>query len=368
MDGPFCDRDRELKELISHALNKANVVLYSPRRYGKTSLIRRVQKAVKEEGAITVYTDLFGVDSVESLANRIVTCLYSYCHSQEGLLKKAMKFLSIWRPVIKPDPEMGLSITAETTAAKNGIELLDETLGLFGAFMKDHGSGFHVVLDEFQEISELRESRQIEGIMRSHIQTQENASYFFVGSRRRLLLEIFNERKRPFYKSAINYALGPLPKDEAIIFIVSRFKSAGRRCPEETAERIYYRVGGYPYYLQRIPYTMYELGDKKVTDATYEEALQEVVKEEEPYFQTKLEALSVHQKRLLYALSIEPTAAPFVISYMKRHNLASMGGARGALKVLLALDYVERHEDGQYRVVDPLFALYTSPLVQVSMG
>ena len=105
---------------------------------------------------------------------------------------------------------------AETTAAKNGIELLDETFGLFGAFMNDHGSGFHIVFDEFQEISELRESRQIEGILRSHIQTHENASYFFVGSRRRLLLEIFNEQKRPFYKSAINYALGPLPKDEAI--------------------------------------------------------------------------------------------------------------------------------------------------------
>jgi len=55
-------------------------------------------------------------------------------------------------------------------------------------------------------------------------------SYFFVGSRRRILLDIFNEEKRPFYKSAINYALGPLPKKEALAFIIERFSAAGKTC------------------------------------------------------------------------------------------------------------------------------------------
>ncbi|MGQ9570783.1 MAG: hypothetical protein ACUVUQ_08085 [Thermodesulfovibrionales bacterium] len=97
--------------------------------------------------------------------------------------------------------------------------------------------GFHVVIDEFQEVAELRESLQIEGIMRFHIQTHRNASYFFVGSRRRILSEIFNERKRPFYRSAINYPLCPLPLDESTNFIVEQFKRGGKTCPEEIAKK-----------------------------------------------------------------------------------------------------------------------------------
>jgi uncharacterized protein len=73
----FCDREKELKELSSHALNKANVVLYSPRRYGKTSLVKRVLENVAKEGVITLYMDFFGVDSVGGLSNRLCLAFIS---------------------------------------------------------------------------------------------------------------------------------------------------------------------------------------------------------------------------------------------------------------------------------------------------
>jgi AAA+ ATPase superfamily predicted ATPase len=365
LDEPFCDRQKELKELTSHAVNRANLVLYSPRRYGKTSLVKRVQKEVKREGLVTVYADLFGIDSIEALAGRLVTCLYSFCRHEETLLNKAMKFITAWRPVIRPDADAGFSMTVEPTTTKSGIDLLEETFVLFGSFVKEHKAGFHIVLDEFQEITELKESRRIEGLMRSHIQGHKNVSYFFVGSRRRLLLDIFNEQKRPFYKSAINYALGPLPQTDAIAFILKEFARGGKKCPPHLAERIYNRVAGYPYYLQRIPYSIFELStDEEVTEENYKKAMTDIVAEEEPYFQTKLEALSIHQKRLLHALSMEPTPSPFSLSYMKWHNLSSVGGTQGALNTLMLRDYVEKREDKHYYVVDPIFASYLDPAVK----
>jgi len=366
VEEPFCDRAIEMKELASHALNFANVVLYSPRRYGKTSLVKRVQSAIRGQGLITVYVDFFGVGNLEAVANKFATYLYSYCHHNENLFKKAMRLISIWRPVIKPDPEMGITITAEPTTQINGLELLEETFSLFGKFVKEHTPGFHIVLDEFQEITELRESKQIEGVLRSQIQSHTNVSYFFVGSRRRILLDIFNDEKRPFYKSAINYALGPLPKGEAVPFIVDRFGSAGKRCSAEIASRIYDKVRGYPYYLQRIPYSMYEISGKTVKDEDYERALRAALQEEKPLFQAKVERLYPVWKQLLYALSGEPVASPHSTAYLKRHNLSSPGSTQPALKNLLTLDYIEKREDdGCYHIVDPLFDLYLRQSVTV---
>ena len=363
---PFCDRKNEMKELSSHARNFANVVLYSPRRYGKTSLVKRIQKALSENGIITIYVDFFGIDSLEDVATRFATYLYSYCHRNETLFKKAMKFITIWRPVIKPDPEMGITITAEPTTQTNGLKLLEETFSLFGRFVKEHDSGFHIVLDEFQEITELREARQIEGLLRSQIQTQRNVSYFFVGSRRRILLDIFNDEKRPFYKSAINYALGPLPQKESITFIIDRFKAGNKTCSPQLAGHIYDRVRGYPYYLQRIPYSMYELSGSTVKESDYQKALRNVLEEERPFYQAKLEGLYPVWKQVLRALSKEPVASPLSTTYLKRHNLSSPGSTQPAVKNLIALDYIEKSvEDGRYHIVDPLFDLYLKQLVTV---
>ena len=161
IEEPFCDRKTEVKELTSHALNHANVVLYSPRRYGKTSLVKRVQKATEERGLTTIYVDFFGVSDIETVAAKFAAHLYSYCHHDEGLFKKAIRFIIVFRPVIKPDAEMGIAITAEPTTQIGGPKLLEETFSLFGAFVKEHPRGFHIDLDEFQEITGLRESKQI---------------------------------------------------------------------------------------------------------------------------------------------------------------------------------------------------------------
>ena len=83
VDAPFCNRAKELDELTSHARNKANVVLFSPRRYGKTSLVKRVQERAKKEGVVTIYVDFLGIDSVEDLASRIASRFYAYSYGKD---------------------------------------------------------------------------------------------------------------------------------------------------------------------------------------------------------------------------------------------------------------------------------------------
>ena len=357
LTAPFCDREKELDQLVAHAQNRANVVFFSPRRYGKTSLVQRVQERLKRKGLATIYIDLFGIDSQEDMAARMASRLYSYCHENEGLFKKAMKFLSSWRPVIRPDPEYGVSLTVERSVGRKGADLLNSTLDGFGKFIQEEKKGVHIVFDEFQEISELRESLQIEGMLRSHIQTHSRASYFFVGSRRRVLNDIFNIRKRPFYRSAISFPLGPLPFEEGVRFVVEQFKRGGKSCPEEIGKKILEKTGGYPYYVQRVPYSIFEVSGKKVTEEDYIKGFQKTVEEEGIVYEAIVQALSLQQIKLLSAFALEPTEKPYSVDYMARHGLGSVGGVQGALKRLLELDYIEK-KDPLFVIVDPLFGIW----------
>lgn len=362
-EAPFCNRKKEMDELISHVKNKANVILFSPRRYGKTSLVKRVQEKLKRQEMITLYMDFFGADSIEDITTRLASRLYSFCHKNEGLFKKAMRFLSPWRPVIRPDPEYGVSLTVEPTVLKKGVDLLNDTLEGFGKFIKDCEKGIHVVFDEFQEIAELRGSLQIEGIMRSHIQTHSKASYFFVGSRRRLLSDIFNERKRPFYRSAISYPLGPLPIDDCIDFIVEQFKIGGKSCPDEIARKVAEKTGGYPYYIQRVPYSIFEVSGKEIIEGDYIKGFTKTIEEERVVYEAMVQGLSLQQIKLISALAEEPTSRPYSVEYMAKHGLGSVGGVQGTIKRLIELDYIERKEN-LLRVVDPVFGIWLRHLKQ----
>lgn len=98
IDAPFCDRDEELKELQSYAEAKANVVLFSPRRYGKTSLVKRVRKRLARNGAVTIFTDFFGVGSVEDLAVRMAKAVFAVTHGNDPLWKTALRTILSFRP------------------------------------------------------------------------------------------------------------------------------------------------------------------------------------------------------------------------------------------------------------------------------
>src|SRR4030042_5138333 len=90
VDAPICDREKELEELQSYAEAKANVLIFSPRRYGKTSLVRRVQSRLAEKGAVVIFADFFGVGSVDDVAARLAKGVYRFAPGKSSLWKTAL--------------------------------------------------------------------------------------------------------------------------------------------------------------------------------------------------------------------------------------------------------------------------------------
>lgn len=357
-DAPFCDRDKELTELASYAKGKANVVLYSPRRYGKTSLVKRVQKRLSAKGCVTIFADFFGVTSIDDVAGRLAKAVFDETHHHESLFKAAIKAIKTFRPVLKPDETSGVALSVEqSTIKKSGAEILDDTLLSLGKFVEDTKNLVHIALDEFQEIIELKESRQIEALMRTRMQNYQS-SCFFIGSRRRVLLAMFNERHRPFFQSAINYELGALPQKELIQFIVDMFHSAEKKCNSEKAEMISARVSEHPYYSQKLAFFVYEMAGHIVEKDDIHNAFETLIASERPLYEAILQGLATKQTVLLKAIAREPSNSILSLDYMRRHDLGSTGGAQGALKRLSSLDLIEQDKDKCWRVVDPVFCAW----------
>jgi len=358
LDAPFCNRAEELKELQSYAEAKANVVLFSPRRYGKTSLVKRVQKSLSDKAAVTIFVDFFGVASVEDAAARLAKAVFLMTHKKESSWKTALRTITSFRPVLRPDPASGMLFSVEPSSAeKGGVELLEETLASLGEFINATDTLVHVALDEFQEIVVLHEALQIEGAMRTYMH-QSQASYFFIGSRRRVLLGIFNERQRPFFRSAINYPLKSLPPEELTQFIAGQLRENSKKCPTGIAGQLASLVEYHPYYAQKLAFFVYELSDV-VSEETIHRGTEKLLMSEKPVFEATIQGLSAHQRLLLQALARDSTQKLLANAYLRKHRLGSVGGVQHSARKLEELDLIERNEaSGYWRLVDPIFSLW----------
>ena len=361
VDAPFCNREQEIKDLLSFARSGTNVVLYSPRRFGKTSLTRKIQSILaQDDGAIPLFADLFGVVSVNDVAARLAKSVFAVTHRHAPLWKLALKTIRSFRPVLKPDPESGVALSVEPASlGTQGIELLTETMESLDRFLEKNKGLVHIALDEFQEIVDLKEALQIEAVMRSHIQ-HHRASYFFVGSRRRFLLGIFNERQRPFFQSAVNYELKSLPSKAFAVFLKKRFEAGGaKKCPMESAQRLVDTVSSHPYYTQKLAHFVFEASSAAVGEKDIKSGMEKLLLSEQPVFEAILQGLTLHQKRVLRTIAVEPTDKPLAHLYVSKHRLGSPGGIRHSIQQLTSLDLLERKKDTRLlQVVDPVFATY----------
>lgn len=354
-DAAFCDREREQRDLIKFAKAASNTLLYSPRRYGKTSLVKRVQNTLAANDTITAYCDLFGVSSVDEIAGKITKSIFSITRRSESIFNKSVRFLTSFRPVLSPSADGGISISVQPAYTAGGIELLDETLRSLQKFVEAAGKSVHIVLDEFQEITEVENALAAEGVLRSHIQKMPCA-FVFVGSRRRILLEMFNNRKRPFFQSAVSYELKALPRKDLIAFIGGGFKQAGKSIDTSLASDIVDMLSQHPYYTQKFCFFLFDLVQSNASKKDLVEAYQMTLGSEKALFESILRRLTVAQITLLTAIAQEPTKKLYSADYMKRHNLKSTGGIQLGLDVLSKEDLIEQPAKKEnWNIVDPLF-------------
>jgi AAA+ ATPase superfamily predicted ATPase len=353
----FCNRIVEKEDLLGYARNAQKVVLYSPRRFGKSSLLYQVQKELGKEGVLNVYADFFSITSENEFINKFVSAVFRAAGGADPrtLMKKLKNLFSHFIPSIEIT-QTGYKVSVKFDHDAKPDILLEDALEGIHAFSKRVKVNICIVLDEFQEIVNLQESKKIEGILREHIQRQKDVAYFFVGSRRRLLLDMFTDKSRPFYKSAFLYTLKEIPRDEFTAFLSHKFTKTGKKCYKEHAGLIYDLVRGYPYYVQKLAYQTWDITEKECDEEIIRRAHKLLVQIESVDFEGIWSGLTLVQRALLKAIAKQPTASLYNKAYLERHNL-SIGGAQRAVETLFSRDLIEKI-DNTIRLTDPIMAAW----------
>jgi uncharacterized protein len=362
LDEAFTDREDELRELAADMRNGQDVVVYAPRRYGKSSLVLRAAQQAAGRGKVLVaYCDLMKTPTKERFAAALAKAIFEEIASPVGqaVERAASLFRGLRiRPTMEVDPENG-SLRFSFEAARRGSDI-DETierlLELPGELAAERKRRVAVVFDEFQEIVRLDET--FPNLMRAVFQTQPEVSHVYLGSKRHVLERIFSDRNEPFWRSARRMELGTIAPGKFAGFIRERFADTEKGIRDDALARLLAATGGHPYATQELAYFTWELVPRGhfATVEDVEAALETVLRSEHNHF-TKIWEDATHNERLvLLALAEEPSARLYSAGYQARHELPSSTYVQRAVRGLAKDDVIAKTEPGGYVLIEPFLA------------
>ncbi len=354
----FYDRAETERDLLRAVGNGTNVLLYGPRRYGKSSLVARVVEKLRAEGHPCIYFDMMKVDSMEQFLQAYASAALSLQDRATRSLGSLARFFRGIRPKFtvgengRPAVELDFS-SPPTTSTLEDVLALPESL-------HRGGKNVVVVFDEFQEIERLSSVLPAERVFRSVIQRQKHVNYVYLGSRTHLIRRMFTDAAKPFYQSALVLRMEKPPREESVAFLRDRFHQGGVAADDAALDAIVDAAENIPYYLQALAYEAFEQaeaeGRRSIGEADVPPALARAVGRMQDAFETSVENLSENQRTLLSALAREP-ATGFDADYRARHRLPVYTSIASALKVLVAKGLVET-EGRTHRVASPFFAVW----------
>ena len=358
----FCDRVQESARLIKSVTNGNNLVIISPRRMGKTGLIRFCYD--KPEIADEYYT--FFIDILHTSSLREFTYLLGR-EIYETLLPRSRKMAGLFIQTIKSingkfgfDPITGMPTF---NVELGDIDRPEYTLDEIFQYLAHADKPCIVAIDEFQQIAKYPE-KNIEAQLRTHIQKLRNCNFIFAGSERHMMQEMFTSAARPFYHSADMLELKAIVPEIYIPFIVGHFEKRNRRIDSENVAKVYDLFKGHTYYVQKTfneAFADTPEGDE-CTLETLRAAIDNMIASNDTIFREILSNIPEKQKELLYAIAKEGEAERITsAAFIKRHSLTSASSVQSAMKKLLEKDIITEINK-VFSVTDKLFAMWINRL------
>ncbi len=359
LDESFADRESELAELTSDIRNGQDLVIYAPRRCGKSSLVWRAARALSSERVLVAQVDLMTTPSKEGLAAALAKSIFEEIASPlERVREKALtpfRGLQV-QPAINVNPESG-AFSFGFGVGQKGSEI-DATLERLLELPAELGSARSrptaLVIDEFQEIVAIDPG--LPKLLRSVFERQPEVAHVYLGSKQHVMERIFNDANEPFWRSAKSIELGMISPEPFAAFIVDRFRAGGKEVDAAVVEGILGFTGGHPYATQELCYFLWEQTPpgESATEERLAQALAAVLRSEHAHFSLLWDGASAVQKQTLRALAREP-GHPFSGAYRDRHDLPAATNVQKALRALAKRELVSG-EAGAYRITEPFLA------------
>ena len=363
MGAAFTDRQPELRELAAELRNGQDVLVYAPRRYGKSSLVLRAAGRAEREGALVGYVDLLKVTSKERFAAALARTIHRDLDTAPGrAYERAAELFRGLRivPSMEVDPQDGsLSFSFRATRRRTDIDdTIESLLELLGRIASERRRRVVMIFDEFQEIVEL--DRRYPNLLRAVFQTQPEVAHVYLGSKRHVLDRIFGDRNEPFWRSAKKMEIGLIPTGLFARFVRARFDRTDKGITEPAAARLLELTSGHPYATQELAHEVWERTPPGAFayESDVDAGLESVLRAEHNHLEQLWADAPRTQRRLLLALAAEPTASPYAEDYRAAYDLPAAPTLQSALTALVRKELVGRLEDGMLAIVEPFLAAW----------
>ena len=357
-DKNFTDRETETSCLIQNFTSLINTIIISPRRWGKSSLVNKAAKlAMEQESKLRVCNiDLFNVRNEEHfysfLAQKVIAATSS---KWEEAVESAKSFFSHLVPKISigTDPGNEVSIDFDRDTVKH---IPDEVLDLAERIAKKKNLKIVICIDEFQNISEFTDPDYFQKKLRSHWQQHQNVAYCLYGSKRHIMMEVFTNSSKPFYKFGNLMFLDKIGTQYLMEFISRRFADTGKEIADEASRLIVELVDNHPYYAQQLAQQSWLRSKDVCTVDIVHEAHTALVEQLSLLFVTITETLTTQQLNYLKALITEEKAISST-EVMYRYHISSTTSIARSKAALIKNDILD-NKAGKISFQDPIYAYW----------
>ena len=357
-DKNFTNRELETATLGSHFKSLTNTIIISPRRWGKSSLVYKAANAAMEQDdkLRICHIDLFNIRDEEHfyslLAQKVISVTSSKWDETIDIVKRFFSRLSP-KITIGTDPMNEVAVDFEI---KDVINNPDEVLDLAEKIAKEKGLKIVICIDEFQNISEFSDPDYFQKRLRSHWQQQQNVAYCLYGSKRHMMLEVFTDSSKPFYKFGNLMFLNKIETEFLVDFFKKRFVETGKDITAEACNLIVKLTDDHPYYAQQLAQLSWLRTDGVCTEKTVQESHTSLVEQLSLLFATITENLTTQQLNYLKALlagekSISSTET------MHRYKISSPTSIARSKIALIKNDILD-NKAGEISFQDPIYAYW----------
>jgi hypothetical protein len=358
----FVDRQEELARLAGDLAAGQKVFLISPRRYGKSSLVRQAMRHLARQRVLTLEITVSSFSSYVAFLEGFARALMALETRADRLRAWVRDLFGASRPELRHDvdPSTGKSRLAVTfpaaRSARDVARLAEGVFALPQRIAEARGARLAVSLDEFQDVAAFN-GGSVEQALRAAVQQQRQVGYVFAGSEPTLMERMIGPR-RPFYKAGPVMRLQRIPADVFAAAIDSRFRRTGLAPEPGLGEAVVELGGNLPYDVQRLAHETWDdarsAGRRRATVEDLHGTLRRLLAEQDPLYEALWQRLTLGQRAVLRAVVVEQGRELLSAGTRDRHRLGGPSTVQAALLALQRSDLVSRDEHGRYAVVDSL--------------
>lgn len=351
----FTDREKETQRLKTNFEHGVNVILISPRRMGKTSLVKKVKAEMTAPDIRVVMMDIYDCRSEYDFLNRFASSILKETSSRmEQVMEDVRRFLVRLSPKIafSAEPLSEYSISLGITPANYAPE---EILNLPEVIAKEKGIHIVVCIDEFQQIGEMPDSLTIQKRMRGVWQHQTRVSYCLYGSKKHLMANLFQNRRMPFYQFGDTTELPVISTGKWVPFIQEKFANNHQQISADFAARICEYVAGHSSYVQQLAWNVMVESGTVVDEESFQSGCATLLSQCRSYFQEQIRGLSSYQMNFIRLLCLGVSEGFANKAHQDLYPLGTKSNIARIRTALLEREIIEQQDDGTIRLTDAVF-------------